>query len=425
MIRRLFVAVALSICPLLAGPPLTTIQDVLYKADGSRFNGTLTIAWTSFQAVDNSSVVTQSKTVKVLNGNLRVELVPNTTATPATLYTVTYNSDGFMQYQETWSVPSSLTPLHVRDVRTAPATPGGSDLTDTGTVPIPESNVIGLVADLGARPLMGPGYAPGSAAVINSSGQLESAAGNPADCLHVDGSSGPCGSGSGAGYNFVDGDSPAGAIDGSNTVFTLNGVPSPVSSIALYRNGVLQKVGLDYTLSGNGAIQFASGATPQPSDVLLASYRTSPSSSTSWPAPQVLCSGSGAAASSSSPATLATCNIPSGLLAPGDRIEIHADYAHVGTAGAISASVQWGGTRVFNVSAAATETMLAGRIDGAILTTGAQVSAQSWGASTALAAGVVSAPDAYSMGLAVTFFGSVAAGADTIALQHYSIVRVP
>ena len=46
MIRRLLVAAALSICPVLAGPPLTTIQDVLYKADGARFNGTLTISWT-------------------------------------------------------------------------------------------------------------------------------------------------------------------------------------------------------------------------------------------------------------------------------------------------------------------------------------------------------------------------------------------
>ena len=426
MIRRLFVAAALSICPVLAGPPLTTIQDVLYKADGTRFNGTLSISWTSFQAVDNTSVVTQSTTVKVLNGNLRVELVPNTTSTPATIYTVTYNSDGFAQFQESWSVPSSLTPLHVRDVRTAPASSGGSDTTDAGATSIPESSVVGLVADLGARPLMAPGFAAGHVAMINSSGQVDSVVGNPADCVYVNGSSGPCGSGgSGSAYNFVDGDSPVGVVDGSNTVFTLNGVPSPTSSIALYRNGVLQKAGFDYTLSGSGAIQFASASTPQPTDVLLASYRTTASNSTSWPAPQVLCSGTGAAASLSSLTALATCSIPGGLLAPGDRIEIHVDYAHVGNAGAAAVSIQWGGTTALNVGAAAVETMLTGRLDASILTTGAQLSSQSWGASTSFATSVLSAPDSYSAGLTLEFLGSVAAGADVIALQHYSVVRVP
>jgi hypothetical protein len=423
MIRRLLVAAALWICPVLAGPPLTTIQDVLYKADGTRFNGTLTISWTSFQAVDNSSVVTQSTTVKVLDGNLRVELVPNTTSVPATVYTVTYNSDGRIQFQESWSVPSSLTPLHVRDVRTAPASPGGSDTTDTGTVSIPESGVVGLVADLGARPLKAPGFAPGHAATINSSGQVDSVVGNPADCVHVDGTSGPCGSGS-SGYNFVDADSPAGVVDGSNTTFALNGVPNPPSSIAFYRNGVLQKAGFDYTLSGN-AIQFVAAATPQPADVLLASYRTSAGGSTSWPAPQVLCSGTGATASLAGLTALATCSVPAGLLAPGDRLEVHFDYAHQGNAGGAAISVQWGGTKALNVNAAAGESMLTGRVDASIVTTGAQVSSQSWGATTGFATSVMTAPDSYSAGLTLTFLGSVAAGSDAIGLQHYSVVRIP
>jgi len=423
MIRRLLVDAALWICPVLAGPPLTTIQDVLYKADGTRFNGTLTISWTSFQAVDNSSVVTQSTTVKVLDGNLRVELVPNTTSVPATVYTVTYNSDGRIQFQESWSVPSSLTPLHVRDVRTAPASPGGSDTTDTGTVSIPESGVVGLVADLGARPLKAPGFAPGHAATINSSGQVDSVVGNPADCVHVDGTSGPCGSGS-SGYNFVDADSPAGVVDGSNTTFALNGVPNPPSSIAFYRNGVLQKAGFDYTLSGN-AIQFVAAATPQPADVLLASYRTSAGGSTSWPAPQVLCSGTGATASLAGLTALATCSVPAGLLAPGDRLEVHFDYAHQGNAGGAAISVQWGGTKALNVNAAAGESMLTGRVDASIVTTGAQVSSQSWGATTGFATSVITAPDSYSAGLTLTFLGSVAAGSDAIGLQHYSVVRIP
>jgi len=426
MIRRLFVTALLSVLPVLpvlAGPPLTTIQDVLYKADGTHFSGTLTIAWTSFQAVDNSSIFTQNKTVKVLNGNLHVELVPNTTATPATLYTVTYDSDGYVQFQESWSVPSSLTPLRVRDVRTAPASPGGSDLTDTSTT-IPEANVVGLVADLGARPLIAPGFAPGHVAMINSSGQVDSVVGNPSDCVYVNGSSGPCGNGSGSANDFVDGDTPIGVIDGSNATFTLNGAPDPATSMALYRNGVLQKVGLDYTFS-NGAIQFFAASTPQPTDILLASYRTSSSNSTSYPSPQVLCSGSGVASSLSNLSTLGMCGIPAGLLAPGDRVEIHVDYAHVGNAGAAGVAVVWGGTMALNISAAAAETMLTGRVDASILATGAQIGTQSWGASTGFATGLLSGPDSYSAGLTLTFLGSVAASADAIALQHYSVVRVP
>jgi len=424
MIRRLFVAAVLSICLVVAGPPLTTIQDVLYKADGTPFSGMLTIGWTSFQAVDNSSVVTQSKTVRVVNGNLRVQLVPNTTSTPPTLYTVTYTSNGATQFQEFWSVPSSLAPLHVRDVRTAPASQGGADPMDSGTT-IPESSVVGLVSDLAARPVMGAGWAPGYAAMVDLNGQLSSVVGNPADCVHVDGSSGPCGGGSGSGYNFVDGDTPVGVIDGSNTVFTLNGVPSPASSMALYRNGVLQTAGLDYTISGSGMIQFAAASTPQPTDVLTASYRTAASGGTTWPAPQVLCSGTGTASSLPTPTVLGTCSIPGGLLAPGDRVEIHVDYAHTGSAGTAAISVQWGGTTTLNLVAGAGETMLTGRVDAAVLTTGAQVSVQSWGAVTAMAAGVVSAPDSYSAGLSLAFRGSVGAGTDTIALQHYSAVRVP
>src|SRR6202034_2768016 len=93
MIRRSLFAVALLAGYTLAAPILTTIQDVLYKADGTPFNGTLTISWNSFQSADNSAIVMQEFTVKVINGNLRVRLVPSSTGTPPIDYLVTYNSD--------------------------------------------------------------------------------------------------------------------------------------------------------------------------------------------------------------------------------------------------------------------------------------------------------------------------------------------
>jgi hypothetical protein len=179
---------------------------------------------------------------------------------------VTYNSDGRVQFTETWAVPSSPTPLRVRDVRTSASSSG--NVTSNSTV-IQEADITGLIADLGARPLKGPGFAPGRIAMVNALGALESVTGSPSDCVRVDGSSGPCGTGSPA---FVDGESLGGLVDGVNATFTLSSQPDPPSSLAVYRNGLLQKMGLDYTLSGS-TLQFVMDALPQPGDTLLASYR--------------------------------------------------------------------------------------------------------------------------------------------------------
>src|SRR5579862_2840783 len=142
MIRRLFFA---AVCLAAAGhaaPALTTIQDVLYKADGTRFNGTLTINWTSFQSADSANIVTQSTSTNVVAGNLRVQLVPTTSVLPAAYYTVTYNSDGRVQFQETWAVPSSVNPLRLRDVRTSvPLVSGDTTSSASSTGPAQESDI--------------------------------------------------------------------------------------------------------------------------------------------------------------------------------------------------------------------------------------------------------------------------------------------
>src|ERR1035438_3081194 len=293
MISRSFLAAAWLATSSFAAPPLTTIQDVLYKADGTPFHGTLTISWTSFEAIDRSAIEQQSTTVTVVNGNLQVQLVPTTTATPAACYTVVYNSDGRVQFQETWAVPSSVQPLRVRDVRVADG-PGADTLPPTTQ----ESDIVGLISDLGARPLKGPGYAAGRVAFVNPTGAMETVTGTPTDCVRVDGTSGPCG---GTQPGFVDGDTPAGVVDGANTAFALSAVPNPTASLAVYRNGMLQQPGQDFALSGN-QIQFVTAATPQPGDTLAASYRLSGSADAPpqlFPSPQVLCSGLGAATNSS------------------------------------------------------------------------------------------------------------------------------
>lgn len=250
-----------------AAPPLTTIQDTLYKADGTPFNGIVFIQWRGFEASDRSNIATHEVSVRIVNGVLHVRLVPTTTATPPTTYRVRYNSEGKVQFEEIWAVPPSATPLRVRDVRVAgPSSPAPQQEV------IQISDVAGLSAALEQRPVKASGFTPSRAVFINASGELESVAGNLNDCVRVDGTSGPCGVGGGAGANFVDGETPTGLLNGTNAVFTLADAPTPASSLELYRNGLLLKQGLDYTLQGN-VITFASGAIPQPGDVLTASYR--------------------------------------------------------------------------------------------------------------------------------------------------------
>ena len=151
-VRKLFSA-ALAIClavPLLAGPILTTIQDMVYNANGTPYNGFAVINWTPFVAGDTSQIATQSVTVNITGGNLYVQLVPTTNATPAGYYTVTFTSAGNDQFTETWAVPPAW--FHCACRMCSCLQNAGSSSLITGNAPMPESNVIGLLADLAVRP---------------------------------------------------------------------------------------------------------------------------------------------------------------------------------------------------------------------------------------------------------------------------------
>jgi hypothetical protein len=72
--------------------------------------------------------------------------------------------------------------------------------------------------------------------------------------------------------DVADFETPAGAVNGVNRDFVLSATPLPAASLQLFRNGLLQKAGVDYTLSVN-RINFLSVSTPQPGDILQATYR--------------------------------------------------------------------------------------------------------------------------------------------------------
>ncbi len=261
---RKLAALALMAGSLLAAPQLVTVQDTLYKADGTKFNGVVLVDWRYFQTSDNTTIPTQSLVIPVKDGALRVLLAPTTTASGGAYYQVRYNSDGRVLFTERWSVPPSTTVLRLRDVRTSAT----NTLTPPGTTSILISDVTGLSDELSARPIKDSGFVIGRVVFSTPAGTIGSVVGSASNCVRVDGSSAPCT----LSLSFVDGETPTGSVNGSNTTFVLAATPIPFTSLALFRNGILLKQGLDYTLSGN-TISFVSLGTPQVGDVLQANYR--------------------------------------------------------------------------------------------------------------------------------------------------------
>jgi hypothetical protein len=424
--RAALAAAALACAPFsYAVPALSTIQDTLYKADGTRFNGTVTVTWNSFLTGDQAPVGAQGTTLQIVNGALRVQLAPTTTATPGTNYTVVYSSQGKFQFSETWAVPPSTSVLRIRDVRVSTGDVIGPPPVTTA---VDISDVTGLTNELAARAVKGPAFAPSRAAVINALGAIDAASGNPGDCVRVDGTSGACGTSGNGGPlpSFSDNEVPSGLVNGANTAFTLMYAPSPDSSLLLFRNGLRMTKGVDYTTSGN-TITFLTVSTPQAGDVISASYRYGAAAgSSSSSIPQVICSSAGQGTRSMTATVLGTCNIPSGTLASGDRVEIRFDYSHEGTASAFTAQVAWGASTLVTRSGSSADIVIAGRADAIATISGTQWSGSSWGSVTAFAVSAGITSDNFAGPLTVTFSGQMnAAGTDTVTLRNYAVIRYP
>ncbi len=399
-----------------AGPKLTTIQDTLYRADGTRLTGTVTVSWAPFDANDTSVIGKQTITVPVNNGALYVQLVPTTDATPAGAYTVLYQSDGREQFAEQWAVPPATKPLRVRDVRTVltASTSGGGTTGGTGggtgggvspTQPITEDSVVGLTADLSVRPVKGPGYTNGRTALVNEIGGIETVAGNLSDCVHVDGTSGACFDATLL-PSFSDAETPGGVVDGANSTFTLAAVPSPAASLLLFRNGMAMNPGSDYAASGS-SVTFVAAAIPQPGDTLVAWYRAASAGSLAGglrgggsggtaggltafsPAtPQVMCSAEGSSTTAITPISLGYCMIPAGILQAGDRVEVRATVIHQGGATPSTIQLNWGGAVLVTHLIAATDSVFALKGDASLSTSSTIWTGQTYGQTTTPASAI-------------------------------------
>ena len=233
---------------------LTQIQDTVTNSDGTPFSGTVVITWNGFTGSNGSTTAPLSTSARVYNGALSVLLVPTTTASSSAFYQVVYyGSTGVIAWTETWQVPPSTTPLTISAVRTSStsggSTTGGGTTTGGGgvTLPISMNQVTGLTTTLAAL----------NSAIAALSAQLTS----------FIGSSTP-----GTNAAFVDAETPAGTLNGSNTSFSLSKVP--LSGLSVFRNGLLQSVGVDYTISGS-SISFLPASTPRSTDIVSAFYRVS------------------------------------------------------------------------------------------------------------------------------------------------------
>jgi outer membrane murein-binding lipoprotein Lpp len=293
------------------------------------------ITWNGYSVPSGTPVSELSASAQIYNGALSVLLVPTTTAASGTYYQVVYSSsNGTITWTETWQVPPSTTPLTLSQVRTS-TTEGSGTTTTTGTaqyatLPIAISEVTNLSSDLssinasiatlntqvaafansatvttlqnsinslssnvtgltstvngltttvnGLSTSVAANYTSISTLTTNLATVTSTVTGLSTSLTSlnntVTGLQSTVNSLSAAANTavFVDSETPGGSVNGTNTAFTLANSPSPVSSFALFRNGLLQSPGVDYTLSGM-AITFLTASTPQTGDILQASYR--------------------------------------------------------------------------------------------------------------------------------------------------------
>ena len=169
----------------------------------------MSIAWNGFQSGGGANIATSNLTLPIVNGVLKVQLVPTTDASAGAQYNITYNSSGGNQFTEVWAVPPSTLPVTVRSLRV-------SSGTVVGPQPIVSSilisDVTGLQNELNLRPLEGVGFAPARTAVIDSAGMIDAALGNLSDCVRGYGTSGPCGSSGGLVPSYSDSEVPSGSM---------------------------------------------------------------------------------------------------------------------------------------------------------------------------------------------------------------------
>lgn len=100
------------------GPALTTVNDIVYRANGQVASGSLVISWPSFTTADQKPVAAGELSVNIgAGGALTVALTPNEGAAPSgTFYKVVYKLNDSSTSVEYWTVPS-VSPTTISAIR--------------------------------------------------------------------------------------------------------------------------------------------------------------------------------------------------------------------------------------------------------------------------------------------------------------------
>ncbi|HEX4173617.1 MAG TPA: hypothetical protein VHY82_14195, partial [Acetobacteraceae bacterium] len=91
----------------------TSIQDTVYRADGTPAGGTVVLSWPTFTTAAGQAVAAGNASATIgPNGALSLALTPNAGATPTgSYYTAVLHLDDGTTSQQYWVVPVSATPV--------------------------------------------------------------------------------------------------------------------------------------------------------------------------------------------------------------------------------------------------------------------------------------------------------------------------
>ncbi len=91
-----------------SGPPLTQINDIVYRADGTAAQGSVTLVWPGFTTAAGQTVAAGEVTVTLAQGGtFTASLAANTGSSPATYYRAVYHLNDGTTVTEFWVVPAT------------------------------------------------------------------------------------------------------------------------------------------------------------------------------------------------------------------------------------------------------------------------------------------------------------------------------
>lgn len=267
----------------------TRVLDVIYNGNGQRASGVLILEWPAYTTSTGKAIAGSRREIRISNGVVDFSIEPTIGATPGGV-TITAKIalvGTSVTSVERWNVPD-VTVTNLATLRLAPSSGAGqalAGLTWEEETPTGTKDGVNTIFMLQRGPLAGSldlyrnglRYIPSVDYQFNAltrtiTFQAGSILPQSSDSFRAKYMSGAGSIFATSASNYVDAETPSGAINGINLAFQLTRVPSPPKSLVLIRNGIVLSPTVDFTLSGS-TINFVTGAQPQTGDIIRAWYR--------------------------------------------------------------------------------------------------------------------------------------------------------